>query len=90
MEFIIGDRYGSKRSNMTRQEARTAGAILQKHAVSVKAITQPGGFVLRGVFSDRTSRVFVSVEEVLELDEKRSVEWMLRNGVTIMLGKGDD
>jgi hypothetical protein len=41
------------------------------------------------VFADRTVQYFRTVREVEQLDEKRGIEWMLRNGVTIMLGKGD-
>jgi hypothetical protein len=89
MEFIIGDRYGTRRSNLTRIEAKRAGEVLQKHAVTVTAIVETGGYVLRAVFADRTVQYFRTVREVEQLDERRGIEWMLRNGVTIMLGKGD-
>jgi hypothetical protein len=87
MEAIIGDRYGTRRNNLTRIEAKRAGETLKKHAVTVTAIVEPGGYVLRAVFADRTVQYFRTVEDVQELNEQSSVAWMLKNGPRIMLGR---
>jgi len=87
MEAIIGDRYDTKRNNLTRAEAKSCGETLNQHATEVTAIREPGGFVLRATFADRTIRYFRTVEEVQELDEQASVAWMLKNGPRIMLGR---
>jgi len=87
MEAIIGDRYSTKRSNMTRGEAKACGEMLRQHAMTVTAVVEPGGFVLRATFADRTIRYFRTVEDVQELNEQASVAWMLKNGPRIMLGR---
>jgi hypothetical protein len=87
MEAIIGDRYATKRNNLTRVEAKSCGEQLRQHATEVVAIREIGGFVLRATFADRTIRYFRAVEDVQQLQEKTSVAWMLKNGPRIMLGK---
>jgi hypothetical protein len=87
MEAIIGDRYGTKRNNLTRVEAKSCGETLRQHAVTVTAVVEPGGYVLRATFADRTIRYFRTVEDVQELTEQASVAWMLKNGPRIMLGR---
>jgi hypothetical protein len=72
---------------MSRNDAKNAGETLRQHAVTVTAVVEPGGFVLRATFADRTIRYFRTVEDVQELTEQASVAWMLKNGPRIMLGK---
>jgi hypothetical protein len=72
---------------MSRNDAKHAGEQLRQHAVTVTAVVEPGGYVLRATFADRTIRYFRTVEDVQELTEQSSVAWMLKNGPRIMLGR---
>ena len=87
MTFRLGTPEETTRANMSRNDAKNAGETLRQHAVTVTAVVEPGGFVLRATFADRTIRYFRTVEDVQELTEQASVAWMLKNGPRIMLGR---
>ena len=87
MTFRLGTPEETTRANMSRNDAKNAGEQLKQHAVTVTAVVEPGGYVLRATFADRTIRYFRTVEDVQELTEQSSVAWMLKNGPRIMLGR---